>query len=95
MGGRQIPWEHTSLIGDYYLNPNIIYDGVDYSPNALADCQYHSNNSEIRDIIGGLKSYNWYSQNAVILLLKSLNFKNIQPCRFICYWKKCVSSGYW
>lgn len=77
-GDRQIPWEHTSLIGDYYLNPNTIYDGVRYSPDALADCQYHSDNPEVQKILEGLKSRNWYLQGPVIPLIQHLDFKNIQ-----------------
>lgn len=77
-GDKQIPWEHTSLIGDYYLNPNTIYDGINYSPDTFADCRYHSNNLEVRKIVEGLKSYNWYSQGAVIPLIKSLDFESVQ-----------------
>lgn len=76
-GGKQIPWEHTSLIGDYYLNPNTIYDGVNYSPDALADSRYHSRNSYVREIIEGLKSHNWYTQGAVLLRISALNFKEV------------------
>ena len=75
---RQIPWEHTSLIGDYYLNPNTIYDGANYSSWALADHQYHSDNPEVKKILEGLKSYNWYTQETVIPLIKFLDFENIQ-----------------
>lgn len=78
LGDKQIPWEHTSLIGDYYLNPNTIYDGVHYSPDALADSQYHTNSPEVRKILEGLKSHNWPLQRAVIPLLKSLKFDSIE-----------------
>lgn len=76
-GGKQIPWEHTSLVGDYYLNPNTIYDGVNYSPEALADSRYHSRNSYVREIIDGLKSHNWYTQGAVLSRIPALNFKEV------------------
>lgn len=76
-GGKQIPWEHTSLVGDYYLNPNTIYDGVNYSPEALADSMYRSKNIYVREIIDGLKSYNWYTQEAALLRISDLNFKEV------------------
>ena len=61
--GAQIPWEHTSLIGDYYLNPNTIYDGTGYSHEAIADSEYiFTRNSKIRDIVSGFKSHNFYQQ---------------------------------
>ena len=76
-GGKQIPWEHTSLVGDYYLNPNTIYDDVNYSPEVLADSRYHSSNSYVREIIDGLKSHNWYTQGAVLLRISTLNLKEV------------------
>lgn len=76
-GGKQIPWEHTSLVGDYFLNPNTIYDGVNYSPEALADSRYNSRNSYVREIIDGLKSHNWYTQGAVLSRISALNFKEV------------------
>mgnify|MGYP007021945445 CR=1 FL=1 len=38
--GTQIPWEHTSLVGEFYFNLDTIYDGAAYS----------SHRSLIRDI---------------------------------------------
>lgn len=76
-GGKQIPWEHTSLVGDYYLNPNTIYDGVNYSPDALCDCKYHSLNKSIQKIIDGLKTHNWYIQGPTLSLISSLNFNEV------------------
>jgi Uncharacterized protein containing caspase domain len=76
-GGKQIPWEHTSLIGDYYLNPNTIYDGVNYNPEALADSRYRSMSSYVREIIDGLKSHNWYTQGAALSRVSDLNFKEV------------------
>lgn len=62
--GAQIPWEHTSLIGDYYLNPQTIYDGSDYSKEALADSEFiFPRNSKMKDIVCKLKSYNYYTQS--------------------------------
>lgn len=76
-GEKQIPWEHTSLIGEYYLNPNTIYDGVNYSPDALADCRYHAMDNEAKKIIDALKSHNWYIQGPALSLISSLNFETI------------------
>ena len=34
--GKQIPWEHTSFVGEFYFNPDTIYDGVAYSMKLTA-----------------------------------------------------------
>lgn len=74
-GGTQISWEHTSLIGEVYLNPDTIYDGVSYCWEARADSRFHFNvNSEIKGIVDGLKSLNWPQQEAAINSVSSVNF---------------------
>ena len=32
--GTQIPWEHTSLVGEFYFNLDTIYDGAAYSSHS-------------------------------------------------------------
>ncbi len=66
--GRQISWEHTSLMGDFYFNYSIVDELVaEYEENAIADADYQPISGEMaREIIGGLKSYNWYKQNPAI-----------------------------
>lgn len=76
-GTHQIPWEHTSLVGDYYLNPNTIYDGVNYSPEAFADSRFQTRDSNVRKIVDDLKSYNWYTQGPALKLLETLNYSDI------------------
>ncbi len=75
-GTRQIPWEHTSLIGDFYLNPNTIYDGMNYSPEALADKNYAASNNEVKKIVAGLKSGDWYVQEPAIKKIDGMNFES-------------------
>src|SRR5262249_29192044 len=65
--GKQISWEHTSLMGDYFFNNS--HDTTStvtaYSDEALADATYHPRSS-LREIIIGLKSYDWHQQNPAI-----------------------------
>lgn len=72
--GRQVPWEHTSLISDFSFYP-IKLDGTyitNYSYIALADELYKADDLEIgKEIIDDLKSHNFYTQNSSIFLLKS------------------------
>ncbi|MGD9162617.1 MAG: caspase family protein [Desulfobacteraceae bacterium] len=67
--GRQISWEHTSLMGDFYFNYSFVTDELltEYSENALADRGFAPHSSDIaREIINGLKSHDWYVQNPAI-----------------------------
>jgi hypothetical protein len=67
--GRQISWEHTSLMGDFYFNYSFVTDDLlpEYSETALADAGFTPHSSDIaREIIDGLKSHNWYVQNPAI-----------------------------
>ncbi|MEX0980660.1 MAG: caspase family protein [Bacteroidales bacterium] len=62
--GKQLSWEHTSLIGDYYFNSGQLIHGVDlpYSPSVVADSQYIPDSSIFGHIIQGFKSHDWYKQ---------------------------------
>lgn len=75
---RQISWEHTSLIGDCYLNPGIMSEGIFYSEKALADRLFvYEEDDKIREIIEDLKSFNWYTQNSAIEELKRVDLTNL------------------
>ncbi|MCD8338027.1 MAG: caspase family protein, partial [Lachnospiraceae bacterium] len=65
---QQISWEHTSLIGDFYLNPDSVYDGTLYSEEAVCDALFRFQNeeSQIKIIVDELKSYNWDIQTRAI-----------------------------
>lgn len=77
-GGTQIPWEHTSLIGDFYFNPDTIYDGVSYSWEAKADSRFHFLiDSTVKPIVEGLKTYNWPQQADAINKVVSLEFDKV------------------
>jgi uncharacterized caspase-like protein len=62
--GKQISWEHTSLMGDYVFNNSQALTGtaLAYSEDALADGSFHPH-GPVGDIIQGLRSYDFYQQN--------------------------------
>jgi hypothetical protein len=67
-GGKQVPWEHSSLIGDYYFNYGQRKESIHlpYDPDVVRDEQYIPDDSKFGNIITGLKSYNWEKQNPSI-----------------------------
>ena len=77
--GDQISWEHTSLIGDFMLKRNAIYDGMNYSDDALADRTYKfDRNSQVLDIVQKLKSHDWYIQGPALVEIKRINFETVR-----------------
>lgn len=70
---KQIPWEHTSLIGEFTFYPNYLDDSFvsTYSSKALADRKYSSSTEEVSVMIEKLSSQNWYTQNPAISELES------------------------
>lgn len=70
---RQISWEHTSLLGDFYFNPTYLDNSFStlYSEDALADEYYIINpNDPVGKILSDLKSHDYYIQ------VNSINFIN-------------------
>ena len=77
-GGTQVPWEHTSLIGAFYFNPNTIYDGTSYSQEALEDKWFRFiPGSKIKLIVDGLKSHNWPTQEAAIKQVSDIQIESV------------------
>ncbi len=65
--GKQIPWEHTSLIGDFYFNKGqmIVAKNLPYAENVIKDSQYNRLD-EFGLLIEELASANWHRQNAAL-----------------------------
>ena len=73
----QIPWEHTSLIGEFYFNPDTIYDGVNYSKVVFEDKKFVFNNeSDIKTIVDNLKSHFWPRQEEAIRDVDDIDFQS-------------------
>ena len=66
-GGRQVPWEHTSLIGQFYFNQGQIgYREYPYDEEAIKDYKYIGRGTEADKIIDELRSCDYYQQNSAI-----------------------------
>lgn len=66
--GKQVTWEHTSLIGDFRFNMGqIIYDiEIPYNERVVKDANYIGDESSISKIIMNLREHNWYVQNPAL-----------------------------
>jgi len=77
--GRQISWEHTSLMGDFYFNFSFVTDELiaEYGNAVIADEDYRpTSGDEAHDIIAGLKSHDWYKQNPAIKQIRKRTLDN-------------------
>lgn len=75
--GQQVPWEHTSLVGDFYINPDNIYNNFHYQEFAYMDSLYDSSKNELIDlVIEKLKTSNWYTQAEGIKQIVKLDFES-------------------
>lgn len=76
--GRQISWEHTSLMGNYCFNEDSIDAFAFYSSEALADKNYYfRTDNPLYEIIEMLKTHDWYRQNPAINQLSSVPFDTV------------------
>lgn len=66
--GKQTPWEHTSLIGDFYFNTGQLIHAVNipYNDSVVKDVNFKAGSDEFSGLIAELKSYDWYRQNPAI-----------------------------
>lgn len=61
---KQLSWEHTSLIGDFFFNSGQLIQAPDlpYSVDVIIDSTYIGNGTDVDQIIIGFKSHDWYDQ---------------------------------
>lgn len=78
-GGKQISWEHTSLIGDFYFNSGQLIHSVDlpYGEEYVADENYVSDGSDIGKVIEGLKVYTWSTQSSALGKLRGIKKSDV------------------
>jgi hypothetical protein len=71
---KQVSWEHTSLMGDFFFNPAVVTEDfvAEYSQQARADSGFECvAGRPLSEIIGKLRSHDWYKQNAAVTALGS------------------------
>lgn len=67
-GGRQTPWEHTSLIGDFNFNTGQLFHSpaIPYSEEVVKDAAYQGKADEFSTQIIEIRSCDWNRQNPAI-----------------------------
>jgi len=79
--GKQISWEHTCLMGDFFFNQAILTDDfiAEYSKNALADAGFQCQvGRRLADVIKKLRSRDWYQQNPAVTALNSVDWSTAE-----------------
>jgi hypothetical protein len=72
--GKQISWEHTSLIGNFHFNTGQLVHsvGTPYKQEYVADENFRSTGSLFDEIIEDLKSCNYYTQLPALKRLRQI-----------------------
>lgn len=70
----QLPWEYSCLTEEFCFNYGQLNSYFDkpYTESAYNDGTYVSLNSNVNEIISGLKSYTWDTQNAAVNKLRKI-----------------------
>jgi hypothetical protein len=76
---KQISWEHTSLIGDFYFNNGQLIHSkkLPYKNSYVIDSNFKPTDSEFDKVIVELKSYDYYRQNDAVNALRRINVSNL------------------
>ena len=76
---KQLSWEHTSLIGDYYFNSGqLIHSvGLPYSEDVVADANYEFKGKLGDNIIKGFKTHNYYKQGPAFSKFAQLEVSDV------------------
>ncbi|MCE7044392.1 caspase family protein [Dyadobacter sp. CY312] len=77
--GRQTPWEHTSLIGDFYFNiGQLTYSqNLLYSEDVVREVTYMLKPDEFSKAIFEIKSLDWNRQNPAIAKILGIHSSNL------------------
>lgn len=69
--GKQVTWEHTSLLGDFYFNESIYsYSDIPYSAVALSDKNYEPvKHGKCFEMIEAARTHDYHFQNRIPSLL--------------------------
>jgi hypothetical protein len=76
---QQTPWEHTSLIGDFYFNSGQLIHSIElpYRQTCVQDSTYVISKSKFDNVIAGLKSYVYSTQNTAIRDIRTVKIKSL------------------
>jgi len=66
--GKQTPWEHTSLVGDFFFNTGQLVHSLNipYSDNVVKDAHYQGDGKAFGGLIEEVRSSSWDRQNPAI-----------------------------
>ena len=93
---RQLSWEHTSLMGDFYFSNSALTGEFNssYSKDAIADSQFnYAVNTPVIDVVKALMSCNWNSQNPAIQKINSIDFEGAKIDELFLLGRNIYQSG--
>lgn len=90
----QIPWEHTSLIGDFCFNTGqmVASPQLPYKENVVRDSEYDEV-GEIADLIKTIKILDYYKQNPAIEKLRAKNADDLDKNQQFIFGRNLLQSS--
>ncbi len=93
---KQVPWEHTSLIGDFCFNTGQMIASlqIPYKENVVKDA-YYNETGEISDLIREIKVLDYNRQNPAINKLRSKNASDLDKNQQFIFGRNLLQSSEW
>ena len=93
---RQLSWEHTSLMGDFYFSNSALTGELNstYSKEAIADSMFnYAINTPVMGVINALRSCNWDKQNPAIRKINSIELEDAKIDELFLLGRNIYQSG--
>lgn len=93
---KQVPWEHTSLIGDFCFNTGqmIASPQIPYKENVVKDADFNET-GEIADLIREIRVLDYNRQNPAINKLRSKNASDLDKNQQFIFGRNLLQSSEW
>ena len=92
----QIPWEHTSLIGNFYFNAGqmVVSPQIPYREDVVKDADY-AETGEIADLIGEIRVLDYNRQNPAIEKMRGKAAASLDPNQQFIFGRNLLQSSAW
>ena len=93
---RQIPWEHTSLIGNFFFNAGqmVVSPQIPYREDVVKDSEY-TETGGIADLINEIRVLDYNRQNPAIEKLRGLNAASLDKNQQFIFGRNLLQSSAW
>lgn len=91
-GGEQVPWEHTSLIGDFSFNMEVPKYAIQYKEIVVKDALFLED-SYFGNLIARLRHYDWNIQNPALNELLDIEPSQLDKDQLFVFGRNLCQTG--